>query len=128
LKRLIASVLVLAVVSSGLCFAADLTQDSTGAIQVSMDTIEQIWNQYSPDLSKIKIDLSISRRAYKDMDTSLDRANERMDSSMTVLSGYDQAKLAYDVASIQYDQKIQNAVLGVKKAFLSFWQDQLNLE
>jgi hypothetical protein len=129
LKRLIAFVLVLAVVSSGVCFAADLTQDSTGAaIQVSMDTIEQIWNQYSSELSKIKSDMSISRRAYKDMDAALDRANARMDSSITVLISYDQAKLAYDVAAIQYDSKIQNAVLGVKKAFLIFWQDQLNLE
>lgn len=126
MKRLIAATLVFAVLSSGLCYAANPTQTGS-TIQVSLDTIENVWTNHSPDLAKIKSDLSISRRAFEDMEDALDRANDRMDSSMATLNSHDQAKLAYDIASAQCTQKVKNAILDTKKSFLCFWQDQLNL-
>lgn len=129
LKRLIVAFMLLSVFSSGLCYATGVNSSSdTSKVQVSLENIEQIWTDQSPDLSKIRNDLSISRKAYDDFDHALDKANDRMDASLSILNSRDQAKLSYDLASAQYNQKIQNSILATKQVFLSIWQDQLNTD
>ncbi|MDF2838698.1 MAG: hypothetical protein K0S60_401 [Evtepia sp.] len=129
MKRFLVTFMLLTVLSSGSCYAANLNSSlPESKMQVSLDKMEQIWTNHSPDLSKIENDLNSSRKAYDNLDYALDKANDRMDASVSFLNGRDQAKLAYDVASAQYNQRIQNSILATKQDFLTIWQDQLNLD
>lgn len=130
MKRILAFSLVLAVLSSGFCFAAaPKTTQTSEPVPISLDTIESLWTKQSPELTKLKSELAISRRSYDDLSDSMERADENNNYATlnSLLSGRDQAKLAYDVATLQYDQKVKNAILSAKEAFLLCWQDQLNL-
>lgn len=130
MKRILAFSLVLALLSSGFCFAATPTTTETSEpVSVSLDTIESLWTKQSPELAKLKSELAISRRSYHDLSDSMEKADENNNFAAlnSLLSGRDQAKLAYDVATLQYDQKVKNAILSAKEAFLLCWQDQLNL-
>ncbi len=136
MKKLISAVLAVALLSSGLCFAAD-TGTSSGSVAVSLDTIAQLWTDHSPDYAKIKSDLAIAKSASDKLTDAADELTNVVmyDSTGMLYSQYaslcnsrDQAKCAYDVASVQYNQKIDNAVLAARQAFLTCWQDELNME
>ncbi len=90
-----------------------------------------------PEYLKIKSDLSIAKSSYNKLSDSADDMQQAVfyDSTgllyamySSIASSVDQAKLAYDLATLQCNQKIQNAVLAAKQAFLTCRQDELNLK
>ena len=133
MKRFLAAALLLTLLSTGVCYGVNLTSTATAesnTVSVSLDTIQQLWMDHSLDYAKLQSDLAVSKKTYSEVSKSLDRADENgLDSLLnSLLNSRDQAKLAYDVASAQYDQKVQNGILSAKTAFLTCWQDQLNLD
>ncbi|MPM06274.1 hypothetical protein SDC9_52573 [bioreactor metagenome] len=137
MKKLISAVLAIVLMSSGLCFAADTGTATANSVSVSLDTIGQIWTDHSADYAKIKSDLAIAKATYDKLSGAADELTDVVmyDSTGLLYSQYaslsnsrDQAKCAYDVAAVQYSQKIENAVLAAKLAFLTCWQDGLNME
>lgn len=137
MKKILSVALALALLSSGVCYAADAGASEPGdAVSVSLDNMEQLWTDHSPEYAKINSDLKIAKKTF---DKLTDANDAMVDAAMydstgilfyqaaSLSSSRDQAKCAYDVAVAQYDQKIQNAVLAAKQAFLACWQDEWNL-
>lgn len=138
MKRILSFALVTALLSSGACFAADTggPSDGGGAVSVSIDAIEQIWTDHSPELLKIKSDLASAKKMSDQLSDAADNLSDAVLIDTTGLldfqfasleSSLEQAKCAYDIAAVQYDRKIQNALLSAKQAFITCWQDELNL-
>lgn len=136
MKKLIAAVLAAALMSTGLCFAADAElSQSNDPVLISLDTIEQIWRENSPELKKLDSTLAVSKRTYDRLKDSVDDLVDAALYDVTMYMQYkslqnsrDQAECAYEVAVVQREQSIQNDILAAKQDFLTCWQDELNLE
>jgi len=133
MKKIFSGLLVLSLLGSGLCLAADQETASQATTNVSLDSIEEIWTANSQDLTKYQSTLTVSKSTYEDL---VDDTEDMIDLAMegyystynTLRNSRDEAEMGYEIAQLQYEQKIQTALLEAKKAFLTCWQDELSVE
>lgn len=137
MKRFIVILMTLCLLGSSICFAAgsEETSDDT-AIAVSLDTIEQVWKDHSPEYLKINSDLDISKTTMDDLQDSYDDLNDYVfydttgllwSQHSTLRDSLAKAKCAYATAQAQYQQKIEGKILTAKQALLTCRQDDLNV-
>jgi outer membrane protein TolC len=132
MKKLFSMLLVLYLLGSGVCIAAD-TKAVQNPTVISMDNIGQIWMDKSQDLIKYKSELTLAEDTLDDLSDDVDKMTDApfgsidMSTYNSLWNNRDQADLSNQLAKERYQQNIQNAQLAAKKVFLACWQDEVNV-